>query len=92
VKIVAVNWMEDYFGAAPAARLQRMVAGFHPAIRAVEGTPALSEALGGIESVPATILFDRQGREVLRAGGQPGAIGRHPVTAAQLEKAVSGLR
>ena len=91
MKIVAVNWMEDYFGAAPLARVQRMIAGFHPAIRAVAGTPALSDALGGIRSVPATILFDREGREVLRAGGQEGAIGQHPVTAAQLEKAISAL-
>ena len=92
MKVVAVNWMEDYFGAPPPARLQRMVSGFHPAIRALAGTPALSDALGGIRSVPATILFDRAGKEVLRAGGQEGAIGQHPVTAAQLEKAISALR
>ncbi len=84
--------MEDFFGAVRPDRLRRMVDGMHPAIRAVEGGSALAQAFGGIRSVPATILFDRSGKVVLRAGGREGEIGRHPVGRDRLEKALSALR
>ncbi len=63
LEVVAVNWLEDA-GHYPAesTRLMRMLDRVDPHITAVEGTRAVSEAFGGIGSLPALFVFDRDGR------------------------------
>lgn len=91
MNIVAVNWMETLFGPGRPTRLRRMIDEMHPAIRVVAGSPGLAEAMGRIESVPASVLFDRNGKVTLREGGQAGAIGAHPLSRAQLENALAAM-
>jgi hypothetical protein len=66
--VIAVNFQEAVYGAAPG-RLEDMVEGFHPAIRAVRGTREIAAALGGIRNVPAGFVFDRNGKVAFDFGG-----------------------
>lgn len=91
INVLAVNWMEDYFGPGKG-QLDRVLAGLHPAIRAVKGTPAAGALFGGIQSVPASLIFDAKGHEVFRTGGKKGRIGRDRLHGADLARIVEGLR
>lgn len=68
VRVIAVNFQESLYGPAPG-RLEDMVEGFHPAIRAVRGTAGIAKALGGIRNVPAGFVFDRNGTVAFDFGG-----------------------
>ena len=91
VHVVAINWMEDFFGASPE-RLSSMIEKLHPAIRVVEGTAGIGRDFGDVHSVPAVFIFDGSGREIYRLGGDQGPSGRVHLRGEQIRKVLEALR
>lgn len=88
VEVVAVNWLEDV-GRYPAesTRLMRMLDRVDPRITAVEGTKEVSDAFGGIGSLPALFMFDGDGEMLLRFVYEGGSA----VTRVTLDKLITAL-
>ena len=89
ITIIAVSWLEGRYGADPA-RLDRVLRReIPPSAYAIQGSEALSQAFGGIESVPAYFLYDRDGRLVLAQGGGPGEQNRFRLDSDALDKVIA---
>ncbi len=69
-----------------------MLRGIDPKIAVISGTGQIIKDFDGVQSIPAAYLFDTQGREVFRVGGDPGPPGRHYITARDLAREVGNLR
>jgi hypothetical protein len=90
ITVIAVSWLEGRYG-ADMARLDRVLRReIPPSAYALQGTEALSKAFGGIESVPAYFLYDREGRLVLANGGGPEEQNRFRLDAEALDKVIGG--
>jgi hypothetical protein len=63
----------------------------NPSIDVVLGSQATGRDFDGVHSIPAAYLFDGNGREIFRVGGDPGPPGRHHMRRAELERAVGLL-
>jgi hypothetical protein len=68
VGIVAVSWTEGRYGYASEARLQRMVAKFHPDIRVVRETEPITDIFAPLVYVPANFIFDKNGKLIFGDG------------------------
>ena len=60
----------------------------HPSIDVVRGNRATARDFDGVHSIPAAYLFDGNGNEIFRVGGDPGPPGRHHLNRGQLERAL----
>lgn len=70
LSIVAVSWTEGRYGSASEARLQRMVAEFHPDIRVVRETQQINDDFAPLVYVPANFVFDASGKLVFGDGSR----------------------
>ncbi len=92
VSMIAVNWMEGFVGRPNPRAVKRFVSIIHPSIPVVVGDDALGDRLGGIRAVPAVVIFDGQGKEIFRLGGDSEAdIGRFFITKRRLTGIINGL-
>lgn len=92
VSMIAVDWMEGFVGRPNPRAVQRFVSIIHPSIPAVVGDDGLEDRLGGIRAVPAVVIFDRQGKQIFRLGGDSQAdIGRFFITKRRLTGIINGL-
>jgi len=92
VSMIAVNWMEGFVGRPNPRSVNRFVSFIHPSIPAVVGDDELGERLGGIRAVPAVVIFDGQGKQIFRLGGDSQAdIGRFFITKRRLTGIIDGL-
>ncbi|MEQ9349030.1 MAG: hypothetical protein RII27_00660, partial [Alphaproteobacteria bacterium] len=57
----------------------------------IQADGRLTQAMGGVLSVPAVFIFDGQGQEVFTLGGGQGQIGRYFITEDQLTTVIAGL-
>lgn len=65
MSIIAVNYEDD----AGSPALNRMIKrDIHPAINIVQGTSTFMKYFGDVPGVPTVFMFDKAGRQVLRAG------------------------
>jgi hypothetical protein len=70
VNVVAVSWTEGRYGDASPSRLRSMVRGFHPAIRVISAIPKVEKDFSPLVYVPASFIFDRQGKIVYGDGNR----------------------
>lgn len=91
VSVIAVNWIEDFAGPPRQSRFNRMLGLIHPTIPVLKGDRRTGQDFGGVLSIPAVYIFDAQGREVFRLGGDAGAHGRHFMRRSQLASVIDGL-
>ena len=92
VSMIAVNWMEGFVGRPNPRSVKRFVGIIHPSIPVVVGDDELGERLGGIRAIPAVVIFDGQGKQVFRLGGDSEAdIGRFFITKRRLTGIIDGL-
>ncbi len=92
VSMIAVNWMEGFVGRPNPRAVTRFMNFIHPSIPAVVGDDEVGERLGGIRAVPAVVIFDGQGKQVFRLGGNSQAdIGRFFITERRLTGIIDGL-
>ena len=63
-----------------------------PAIRVVEGTETTSRDFGTVHSLPAAYIFNGEGKEVFRLGGDPGPNGRQFLRLRQLIRAIESIK
>ena len=90
ITIIAVDWLEGRYGGG-AAQLDRVLRRvIHPRMYAVRGTDETSRLFGGIDSVPAFFLYDRNGKLVLSMGGPAEEQSRNSLDAAILERVIAG--
>ncbi len=89
VRVIAVNWIESFAGRADAGRVasyaKRII---DPAFAVVTGNAATGENFGGVRTIPAVYLFDAQGFEIFRQGGNDAANGLAFLRARDLEIAL----
>ncbi len=90
VSVIAVNWIEDLVPRDPN-RMRRMLARIHPSIPVVEADGNVADSFDGVLSIPAAFIFDPDGQEIFRLGGDRGPHGRHFMTAADLAAAIDGV-
>lgn len=64
----------------------------HPSIQVVYGTQEIAHDFDSVHSIPAAYLFDAEGNEVFRVGGDPGPPGRHFLNRRELINALAKLR
>lgn len=92
VSMIAVNWMEGFVGRPNARAVKRFVNFIHPSIPAVVGDDELADRFGGIRAVPAVVIFDGQGKQIFRLGGDSERdIGRFFITKRRLTGIIDGL-
>ncbi|MEQ8369095.1 MAG: TlpA disulfide reductase family protein [Alphaproteobacteria bacterium] len=91
VSMIAVNWMEDFAGPIDTARLNRFLDVVPASMPVIQADGRLTQAMGGVLSVPAVFIFDGQGQEVFTLGGGQGQIGRYFITEDQLTTVIAGL-
>lgn len=91
ITAIAVNWREEDLP-VPPERLQRMMRQFHPAINVVKGISRTAKDFADVKSIPAVFIFDRQGREVFRQGGEPGPDGLHYLRREQLADVIRNMK
>ena len=88
VRVIAVNWIEDFVGRADPARVlsyaQRII---DPSIAVVTGNAATGDNFG-VRTIPAVYLFDPQGDEIFRQGGNDPGHGMGFLRAQDLEIAL----
>jgi len=70
VNVVAVSWTEGRYGDDSPSRLRSMVRNFHPAIRVVRASPKVEKDFSPLSYVPASFIFDRQGKVVYGDGNR----------------------
>ncbi len=58
-----------------------------PSIDVMLGSPATGRDFDGVHSIPAAYLFDGNGNEIFRVGGDAGPSGRYHMRRAELERA-----
>lgn len=66
--VIAVNWDEGRYGNPSDRRLNRMVKGFHPAIKAVSMNDAVMKHFSPVTYVPASFIFDKSGKKIFGDG------------------------
>jgi len=92
VSMIAVNWMEGFVGRPNPRAVKRFVNFIHPSIPAVVGDDELADRFGGIRAVPAVVIFDGQGKQIFRLGGNSERdIGRFFITKRRLTGIIDGL-
>ncbi|MFQ5970898.1 MAG: TlpA disulfide reductase family protein [Alphaproteobacteria bacterium] len=91
ISVIAVNWIEDFVGPPRQSRFNRMLGLIHPTIPVLKGDARTGEDFGGVLSIPAAYIFDAEGREVFRLGGDAGPHGRHFLRRGQLASVIDGL-
>jgi hypothetical protein len=87
LEVISVNILET-----SNSYLKRMLRGIDPKIAVISGTDQIIRDFDGVESIPAAYLFNAEGKEVFRVGGDPGPPGRHYITARELAREVGNLR
>ena len=90
VSVIAVNWIEDLVP-LDQGRMDRMMARIHPSIPVVLADDAVAGTFDGVLSIPAAFIFDPDGREIFRLGGDRGPHGRHFMTERDLAAAIEGV-
>lgn len=89
VRVIAVNWIEGFAGQADASRVESYAKRIiDPAIAVVTGNAATGENFGGVRTIPAVYLFDSEGVEIFRQGGNDSANGLSFLSARDLEIAL----
>jgi len=83
--VLSVNWFERFGSQRHVPRMLRRI---DSRIAVVTGSDQLVEDFDGVHSLPAAYLFDGNGNEIFRVGGDFGANGRHFMNAAQIKRAV----
>ena len=92
VSMIAVNWMEGFVGRPNPRAVKRFVNFIHPSIPAVVGDDELADRFGGIRAVPTVVIFDGQGKQLFRLGGNSERdIGRFFITKRRLTGIIDGL-
>ncbi len=89
VRIIAVNWIEAFAGSGDPARVEayaRRV--IDPSIAVVIGAPETGDDLGGVRTIPAVYLFNGDGQEIFRQGGNDPTHGMGFMRARDLEVAL----
>ena len=90
VSVIAVNLIEDLVPRDPN-RMRRMISLIHPSIPVVVGDDATSDSFERVRSIPAVFIFDGEGQEIFRLGGDAGPHGRHFLNQQQLSAAIDSL-
>lgn len=70
LNVVAISWTEGRYGDASPSRLRSMVRSFHPAIRVIRASPKIEKDFAPLVYVPASFIFDRQGKVVYGDGNR----------------------
>jgi hypothetical protein len=91
VGVVSVNWYESYDGKREP-RLARALRTVSKDFAVVRGSERLVRDFDGVHSLPAVYVFDAEGKEVFRLGGDPGPPGRYHLTRAQLARAFANMK
>jgi thiol-disulfide isomerase/thioredoxin len=72
LRIIAVNWFEEFDGLSDRHRLHAFLGRLDPPYRVVSGDEATSQAFGGITRIPTLFLFDRAGLQALHFQNERG--------------------
>lgn len=91
IGVISLNWYEPYDG-KPDPRLARALRGISPDFAIVRGNEELIRDFDGVHSLPAVFVFDPEGNEVFRLGGDPGPPGRYHLTREHLAGALENAK
>lgn len=86
INVIAISWTEGRYGSANESRLQRMVKGFHPAIRVIRATDKIDKDFSPLVYVPANFVFDKTGKRVYGNGS------RNPMSGDELDRILAGMK